>query len=81
MSDDEITRRNRRDKWTAGEMAIQDAVDVVELMGVHPTLTDAVTLLGRARARVADFVDGIDPPTQIDPIRDAEPGGATRGKL
>lgn len=52
-------RRSRVDLLTPAERAIYDAVHVVEAAGAHPLLTDAVILLGRAREKVADFVDGI----------------------
>ena len=52
-------RRNQMPKWSTGERAIQDAVEVVERMGADVRLTDAVILLGKARDRVADFVDGV----------------------
>ena len=54
---DGFPRRNRVDHWTPAEKAIQDAVDAVEAAGAHPLLTDAVILLGNARAKVADFVE------------------------
>ena len=52
-------RRIRRDMWVPAERAIQDAVDVVEGMGCDTRLTDAVILLSQARAKVADFIDGV----------------------
>lgn len=66
-----IPRRNRVYEWTPAERAIQDAVDVVERAGAHPLLTDAVTLLAEARAKVADFVDGPDDP--MTRLRSQEP--------
>lgn len=54
-----IPRRNQMQSWTPAERAIQDAVDVVEAAGAHPYLTEAVVLLSQARAKVADFVDGV----------------------
>lgn len=55
----EIPRRARMDQWTPAEKAIYEAVGTVEGMGADVRLTDAVTLLGSARDRVADFVDGV----------------------
>lgn len=49
-------------RWTTGERTIQAAVDVVERMGADPRLTRAVIKLGEARAAVADFVEGVEPP-------------------
>jgi hypothetical protein len=51
-------RRHQMQKWTPAERAIQEAVDLVEVMGADVRLTEAVILLGRARDSVADFVDG-----------------------
>lgn len=53
-----IPRRCRIDLYTPAETAIAQAMEAVEAAGCHPTLTEAVILLGRAKDRVADFVDG-----------------------
>jgi len=55
--EDEIPRRCRIDKMSGPELAIRDAMLAVEEMGAHPFLTDAVVLLSKAQARVADYVD------------------------
>ena len=55
MSD--IPRRIDRTRHTPAERAITDAMHAVEEAGAHPLLTDAVILLGKARDRVADYVD------------------------
>jgi predicted RNase H-like nuclease (RuvC/YqgF family) len=55
----EIPRRAYIDKLTPAETAIREAVLAVEAMGADVRLTEAVILLGKARDRVADFVDGI----------------------
>lgn len=47
--------------WTPAEHAIANAIAHVEAAGAHPALTDAVILLGKARDRVADFAEGLDP--------------------
>lgn len=52
-----IPRRCRLDLSTPAELAIRAAVDVVEIAGCHPLLTDAVILLQEAREKVADYVD------------------------
>ena len=57
----EPPRRIRMDRWTPAERAIYDAIQVVEAAGADERLTDAVILLGRAKDRVADYVDGIVP--------------------
>jgi len=58
MGESEIPRRARMDQWTPAEKAIQAAIDVVESMPADGRLTDAVIFLGKARERVADYVDG-----------------------
>ena len=59
MSMTEIPRRIRMDLMTPAELAIMKAIDAVEVAGCDTRLTDAVILLGKARDRVADFVDGV----------------------
>lgn len=54
-------RRNCLDKMCPAEKAIYDAAQAVERMGCDERLTDAVILLGKARERVADFVDAQKP--------------------
>lgn len=56
----EIPRRDRLDLFTPAERAIWDAVHVVEAAGADVRLTEAINLMHAARARVADFVDGVD---------------------
>ncbi len=46
---------------TEAELAIREAMAVVERAGCHRALTDAINLLERAKNRVADFVDGVEP--------------------
>ena len=57
ISDNGFPRRNRVDLNTTAELAIRDAIRVVEEAGCDPLLTDAVMLLDSAREKVADFVD------------------------
>lgn len=45
-------------QWSPAERAIQEAVDEVERAGASVALTDAVVLLGKARERVADHMEG-----------------------
>lgn len=52
-------RRSRVDLMTAAELAIREAVRVVEAMDADERLTEAVVRLGRAQSHVADYVDGI----------------------
>lgn len=54
-------RRNDLQQQTPTEEAIRKTIEMVEALGAHPFLTDAVTLLGAARDRIADFVE-LDPP-------------------
>ncbi len=58
MSND-IPRRSRLYEMTPAELAITEAMEKVEQAGCDVRLTKAVVLLGRARDRVADFVDGV----------------------
>jgi methionine synthase I (cobalamin-dependent) len=55
----EIPRRMRVDMYTPAELAIREAILAVETAGADPLLTDAVVLLDQAKAKVADFVDGV----------------------
>lgn len=66
-----VPRRARLYEMTPAELAIAKCVDQVEELGAHVHLTDAVVLLGKAREKVADFVDSVPvaapssaPPTQ-----------------
>lgn len=52
-------RRNRIDLCRPAENAIRTAVDEVEKMGAHPTLTDIVNELHAVREKLADHIDGI----------------------
>ena len=61
----ETPRRIRMDLWTPAERAIYDAIQAVEEAGADERLTDAVILLGRAKDRVADYVDGIVPGSMV----------------
>lgn len=55
---DAVPRRSRVGMMTPAELAIRSAQAEVEKLGASPYLTDAGILLGRARDKVADFVDG-----------------------
>lgn len=57
MSD--FPRRIQMQQWVPAERMISDAMHQVESMGADLRLTDAVDLLGKAKDRVADFVDGV----------------------
>lgn len=52
-----IKRRCRLDLCTPAEVAIFQAMQKVEMMGADIKLTEAVTLLARAKDLVSDFVD------------------------
>jgi len=58
MSD--FPRRIQMQQWCEAERQIYEAMQAVERMAADVRLTDAVVLLGAARDRVADFVDGIE---------------------
>lgn len=53
----EIPRRNRLDLNTQTELAIYNAMQEVEKMPADVKLTEAVTLLAKAKDLVSDFVD------------------------
>lgn len=54
---DGFRRRSRIDHMVPAELAIRNAVRVVEGVGAHPLLTEAVVLLSEAQEKVADFVE------------------------
>jgi len=54
----DIPRRCYVDKMTPGELAIREAIRVVESLGADVRLTKAVMLLVEAQDKVADFIDG-----------------------
>lgn len=53
-------RRAYIDKMTPAELAILEAMQLVEKMGADDRLSDAVTLLHKAKEAVADFVDKVE---------------------
>mgnify|MGYP003451099997 CR=1 FL=1 len=53
----EIPRRNRLDLNTPTELSIYKAMQKVEKMPADVRLTEAVTLLAKAKDLVSDFVD------------------------
>lgn len=57
MRPDGIPTRSDTQWMTEAELAILRAMQEVERVGGSPALTDAVTLLGQARERVADHVE------------------------
>jgi hypothetical protein len=57
LVEDGMPRRNRLDLNTPAELAIREAMMAVESCGAHVLLTEAVTLLGKAKDLVADFVE------------------------
>jgi hypothetical protein len=52
-------RRDDRMQWTEAEEAIGLAMDAIERLPAHASLTEAVTNLNYARHCVADYVDGV----------------------
>lgn len=57
IAETQIPRRARLDLNTPAEIAIREAMLAVEDVGAHPLLTEAADLLGKARNKVADYVD------------------------
>lgn len=55
--ENEIPRRNRLDLNVPAEKAIYDAMQEVEKLPADVRLTEAVTLLAKAKDLVSDFVD------------------------
>lgn len=55
--ENEIPRRNRLDLNTPAEKAIYDAMQEVEKLPADVKLTEAITLLAKAKDLVSDFVD------------------------
>lgn len=55
--ENEIPRRSRLDLNTPAEKAIYDAMQEVEKLPADVKLTEAVTLLAKAKDLVSDFVD------------------------
>jgi L-asparaginase II len=62
MTSRELPRRVYVDLYTPAEKAIHDAMSAVEALPASVHLTEAVTLLGKAKDKVADYVDGQEPP-------------------
>lgn len=57
MGNNEIPRRARLDLVTPEEKALYEMVWQIEKLGAHVLLTDVVVLLGRAREKLADWVE------------------------
>ena len=55
--ENEIPRRNRLDLNVPAEKAIYDAMQEVEKLPADVKLTEALTLLAKAKDLVSDFVD------------------------
>lgn len=55
--ENEFPRRSRLDLNTPAEKAIYDAMQEVEKLPADVKLTEAVTLLAKAKDLVSDFVD------------------------
>lgn len=72
-----IPRRNSIDHMTPAELAIRNAMEVVDRAGIHPLLTDAVRLLMQAKDKVGDWVDRdkgvtVNPPAAIQRLGPGE---------
>lgn len=63
-----IPRRCFVDRMTPAELAIREAMRIVEEMGADVRLTRAVILLGKAQDAVADFVDGVPYSDATEPL-------------
>lgn len=60
MKNNEIPRRIRLDLYTPAELAIRNAMQVIENMPADIRLTHAVSKLQQAKELVADFIDGVE---------------------
>lgn len=58
MAEEKLPRRICIDRMVPAELAICEAMRAVEESGCDVLLTEAVALLGAAKGKVADFVDG-----------------------
>jgi hypothetical protein len=54
---EDIPRRICMDHWIPAERAINDVKQIVEGLGCHVALTDAVILLGQAQDKIADWAE------------------------
>ena len=59
----EFPRRAQLQLLTPTEKCIYDAMQEVEKLGAHPSLTDVVNLLSKARERLADWVENLSQQT------------------
>lgn len=57
----EFPRRCYLEKMTPEERGIHDMIKKVENLGCDVRLTETIILLGQARDKLSDFVDGIPP--------------------
>lgn len=74
-----IPRRAQIERYCPAEKAISAAMYAVEEMPADVRLTDAVELLGRAKDRVADFVDGINPESTLFNVTPSQPPATEDG--
>ena len=56
----EQNRRNIETMMKPEELALVNIVREIEKLGASPKLTEAVTLIGKAREKLADHIEGID---------------------
>ena len=55
-----IPRRNRLDLNTPAELAIHNAIQEIEKIGAHESLTRAQIYLTKAKNLVGDYIDEMD---------------------
>jgi len=58
--DNVIPRRSTTYGMSRAELAIYEAMRIIEEMRADKRLTEALDLLEQAREKVADFIDGVD---------------------
>ena len=59
VSNNNFPRRNILKRMTPEELVIYEAIQKVEKMGAHPKLTNVITILGKAKDLLSDFVDNV----------------------
>lgn len=65
---DDIPRRIQVDRMVGAELAIRGSKMMVEELGCHVLLTEAINLLTAAQEKVADFVDGKGAPGEEEKV-------------
>ena len=54
-----IPRRNQLNLNIPAEIAIQNAINEIEVLGANEVLTDIVIMLNESKNMLSDYIDGI----------------------